>query len=137
MGIISYLVILLVFYSFSLLLIPFLFQLLAKFLLNAKSAQLKLKTPFTIRGILLHFQQVMWGVESITIYVPEVHFSLEWTKLQIGICIKKPKIMLMKDIEELIPVRMIDGMQEHNLLWNLVAIVRKTKKNEKKREHEK
>ena len=51
--------------------------------------------------------------------------------------IKKPKIMLMKDVEELTPVRMIDGMQEHNLLLNLITIVKKTKKKEKKRENEK
>ena len=39
----------------------------------------------------------------------------------------------MKNVEELIPVRMIDGMQEHNLLANLIAIVKKTKKKEKRK----
>jgi hypothetical protein len=63
-------------------------------------------------------------MESIVIYIPEIRIELEVKLYKICIIFDRPKIILIRNKNELLPIKIIDGIEENKILYNLMIILK-------------
>lgn len=123
----SFLFLLIMINSILLVLFPTIFRLVFTYILGFSRASIKLKHPFKYVSTALELRSPIWGIEVITIFVPEIRITLDMRNLKFCIIFDRPKIMFTRSHNELLSLKIVDGIKENNLLYNLMTIINSIK----------
>lgn len=115
-------------YMVVLVLFPICLRLFCVWVLGLHEWRVKLKNAWTMEGMVVEGRNLLWGYDRIILYCGKAQVWFSWTHLRIIVQIDQPKVYLLKSIHELKPVRMIDGQQEPNLIYNLLTILQQQPK---------
>jgi hypothetical protein len=82
-----------------------------------------LYSPLSLRGIAINGDIGLWGLDHITVFISSIDIGFSAKRLRLTLKISNFQIFLTRKTKSLLPVNLIDGFQEPNILFNLLNYI--------------
>lgn len=82
------------------------------------TVQMKLYSPFSLRGILLNGQTSSWGLSHLTIFISAIELGWSPNAFKLRLNLSNLQVYLSRRMSSLHSVNLINGNQEANILYN-------------------
>lgn len=92
----SFLFLLIVITCIFLAVFPTLFKLVFTYFLGFSKANIKLKHPFKYVRTFLELREPIWGIDLITIFIPEIRITINPKSFKICIVIDRPRVLFTR-----------------------------------------
>lgn len=80
--------------------------------------QMKLYSPFSLRGILINGPTSSWGLSHLTIFISAIELGWSPNKFKLRLNFSNLQVYLSRRMSSLHSVNLINGNQEANILYN-------------------
>lgn len=87
------------------------------------TVQMTLYSPFSLRGIMLNGPTRSWGLDRLTIFISSIELGFSLKKFRLSLNLTNFQIFCTRKAISLIPVNLIDGFQEPNILFNFLNYI--------------
>lgn len=88
-----------------------------------KVVQMTVYSPISLRGITLNGDVGLWGLDHLTIYISSIELGFVPKKLKLRLTITNLQVFGTRKLISLIPVNLIDGFQQPNILFNFLNYI--------------
>lgn len=111
------LILLLIVFLLFLLSVPYLIK--ASLKKHFSTVQMTLYSPISMRGIFLNGSTDSWGLNRLTIFISAIELGFSPKKFKLSLSLTNFQIFCTRKLISLVPVNLIDGFQEPNILFNI------------------
>lgn len=87
------------------------------------TVQMTLFSPFSLRGIMLNGPTGSWGLDRLTIFISSIELGFSLKKFRFSLNLTNFQIFCTRRAISLMPVNLIDGFQEPNILFNFINFI--------------
>jgi hypothetical protein len=82
------------------------------------TVQMKLYSPFSLRGILINGRTSLWGLSHLTIFISAIELGWSPNKFKLRLNFSNLQVYISRRMSSLHSVNLINGNQEANILYN-------------------
>jgi hypothetical protein len=82
------------------------------------TVQMKLYSPFSLRGILINGPTSSWGLSHLTIFISAIELGWSPNAFKLRLNLSNLQVYLSRRMSTLHSVNLINGNQEANILYN-------------------